>query len=154
MLDAQQVVPVGQALGDLDVDLLLAGRGPSDLATGERGPVLVDLEPDVAGAVEGLGRGAAGRLGHVELQGPRVAQVRVDAEPDRVARLDRLGPRALRPAARRVAPQLRVVDVLHGAVRVLVGRLPDEGPVGFRLALVDEAGEGVYFGDAKTSWSQ
>lgn len=143
MLGPQQIVPVRQTPGDLDADLLLAGRGPRDLPAGEAGPVLVDFEPDVAGPVKGLGRSAREGLGHVELQGARVADVAVDAEPDRVARLDGFRARALRPGARRVAAQLRVVDVLHGAVRVLVGRLAHKGPVGLGLAVVDEAWEGV-----------
>ena len=143
MLRPQQIIPIWQTPGDLDADLLLAGRGPGDLPAREAGPVLVDLEPDVAGAVEGLGRGARGGFRHVELQGARVADVAVDAEPDRVARLDGLGAGPLRPGARRVAAQLGVVDVLHGAVGVLVGRLAHEGPVGLGLAVVDEAREGV-----------
>lgn len=69
VLDAEEVLARRQRLGDGDRDLLLAVRGPAELAAVEGRALLVELEPHVAAAVPVGGRLAGGHLGHVELEG-------------------------------------------------------------------------------------
>lgn len=142
MLHPQQVVPVRNARRNLDADAGQAAAGPGD-GTPERGAVLVDLEPDVPVAVERLGRRAAGRLCHVELQGARVLDARVDAEPDRVAGLDGRGGGVLAPGRQLIAAELGRRHVLDGAVAFEVGGLADVGPVRLCGAVENETWEGV-----------
>lgn len=95
VLCAQQIVTRGDAARDLDADGLQSVRRPREAGRCNGGVLLVDLKPHRAVAGEGLGRLPRWRLRHVELQRPRVLDAAVDAEPDRVARVDVLGPRAV-----------------------------------------------------------
>lgn len=143
VLGAHQVLAVGQGLGHLELDLVLAVHAPAVVlqVAGHEGVLaeqrLVDLDP-VARAVVRLD-GPGGER-HVHLRGPRVlhpAGVKGLPEPEAVARLDgedvRLGPRAGALVAAEVVGRGRLVlEGRHVGARVLAHVLPvppDAGPV-------------------------
>lgn len=129
MLDPQKVVAGSQALGDLGRDLLGALAGPRQAAGRDAGALRQDLEPHVAGAVPRGGRLARGHLGHVELQGPRVADRGLGAEPDRRPGRHALGLRPLGARRELVAADLLRRHVRRGPVGLVVGRLAHVLPV-------------------------
>lgn len=129
MLNTKEVIAGGKTARDLDIDGLQAAGRPGEAGAGDGGVLLVDLEPDGTVAVERLSRLSRGGLGHVELQGARVLDAAVDAESHGVAGVDVLGPGAIGAGRQLVAADLLVAHILHGAVRIVVRCLADEGPV-------------------------
>jgi hypothetical protein len=119
VLDAQKVLARRERLGDREGDFCGAVVGKGHLAAGEGGALGVDLEPDVAGAVECRGSLARWDLGHVELEGARVRDGCHGSESDIVTSIDsvRLGCCA---GGELVATNLRRRDVGYGAVGLVV----------------------------------
>lgn len=146
VLEADEVLAVGDAPGDGHGDAGLAVVGPRDGGARDGGPVAVDLEPDRAGRVEAGGGG--GGLGHVDVDGARVVDVGRDAEGDGAAGGDGEGLRGGGAGGELVAAHGGRVDVLDGAVGVVVGRAAGELPVGAGDAVGRDAGDGVWFGQS------
>lgn len=76
LLDAEQVLAVWHAFGDRDAVALCEVPGCAAAVEGRAD--VFDLEPDAAGAVEGVG--GAGGLGHVEGDGALVVDGDVGGE--------------------------------------------------------------------------
>jgi hypothetical protein len=96
---------------------LTVGR-PANARTRNRGPILVNLEPNGAPAVESSSR--AGCPGEVNVDRARVGKGRVGVERDAGSGRDSQGLGRSRTGAKLVACHLRRGDVGHRAVGVMV----------------------------------
>ena len=116
------------------------------------GRILIHLEPDIALAVK-VGRVAAGRLGHVHIDGALVVDVGGDLKGDGVAGGDGQSLGRGGAGLELVASHGRRVDVLDGAVVLPVLGAAGELPVGGgRSAAGAGAGDGVYIFETLVSY--
>lgn len=145
VLHAEEVLAVLDAAGNGDRYGLLAIAGPLEVAGAKTSrTVLVDLEPDRTLAVESRGSLASGDLSQIELERSRVADVAVDIEGEGTTGRDGDSLGCTTAGRLLVAGHGLRVDVLNGAVRVLVLGGANRRPVGRdRSTALDESREGV-----------
>ncbi|TLD27075.1 hypothetical protein PspLS_05235 [Pyricularia sp. CBS 133598] len=142
VLDAEQVVAAGDALGDRDVDAGFVCV-PGQPVIANAGLVLQDLQPPGAGAVPGRGRLALGNEAEPGRERAGVADGGLGRVGDGGAGGHVNGQRGGATRVELVARHLRRLHVGHGPVALVVGRLPHRLPVARALASDLDRREGV-----------
>jgi hypothetical protein len=140
MFNANQIITIGQALGDGEGKVLAGGIERDSVASNRRWALLPHLEPHLAAAIKGRSR--VRRLGHVDVEHTRVEDDDVGLETDGGTG-GHGGGVCAGSGVKSANVASKVIRCHVGHRRVRVGILADTGILGSGFAVGDKLVEAV-----------